>query len=142
MRLEVLRLYLLARLALIPYYHAPALYCKALPLLLQRASAATTVARHRAGLWVKRELLTTGTASYSLRTARNVGVFDSEPFRSATIQGYRGSRKNLKNNTKAKENAKRRKKIGMQYLKNFPTMFPIGQMAAKYQVPGLLWQAG
>eukprot|EP00965_Chrysotila_dentata_P040500 1343348-Pleurochrysis_carterae.AAC.1 len=36
-------------------------------------------------------------------TARTVGVSDSEPFQSAAIQGYRGSRKNLnKSETKCK----------------------------------------
>eukprot|EP00965_Chrysotila_dentata_P088227 2913320-Pleurochrysis_carterae.AAC.1 len=45
MRLEVLWRYLLAWQALISSYHAPAFYCRALPLLLQRAGAATTGAR-------------------------------------------------------------------------------------------------
>eukprot|EP00965_Chrysotila_dentata_P114287 3777319-Pleurochrysis_carterae.AAC.1 len=44
MRLKVLRRYLRAWQAQIPYCHAPAIYCSASPLLLQLAVAATTVA--------------------------------------------------------------------------------------------------
>eukprot|EP00965_Chrysotila_dentata_P096544 3190286-Pleurochrysis_carterae.AAC.1 len=95
MRLEVLRRYLLAWQALIPCYHAPALYCRALPLLLQRARAATTVTR-QARVGVNGELSTTRTASYSLVTARTVGVSDSESFQSTAIRGYRETRKTSK----------------------------------------------
>eukprot|EP00965_Chrysotila_dentata_P071984 2378198-Pleurochrysis_carterae.AAC.1 len=61
----------------------------------KRAGAATTVAR-QSSVGCKRELSTTETASYSLMTARTVRVSDSEPSQLAAMQGYRGSRKNLK----------------------------------------------
>eukprot|EP00965_Chrysotila_dentata_P084045 2774163-Pleurochrysis_carterae.AAC.4 len=57
-------------------------------------AASERVAR-QARLGVIRELSTTETASYSLMIARIVGVSDSEPFQSAAIRGYRGSRKTL-----------------------------------------------
>eukprot|EP00965_Chrysotila_dentata_P169796 5604504-Pleurochrysis_carterae.AAC.1 len=72
MRLEVLRGNLLAWQALIPYYHAPALSCRALPLSLQRAVAATTVARQASPV-VHLRAIYSETASYSLVTARTVG---------------------------------------------------------------------
>eukprot|EP00965_Chrysotila_dentata_P261724 6214352-Pleurochrysis_carterae.AAC.3 len=53
---------------------------------LERAGAATTVAR-QSSVGVRRELSTTERASYSLVTARTVGVSDSEPFQPAAIQG-------------------------------------------------------
>eukprot|EP00965_Chrysotila_dentata_P104271 3443467-Pleurochrysis_carterae.AAC.1 len=52
---------------------------------LERAGAATMVAR-QASVGVKRELSTTETASYSLMTARTVGVSDSQPFQLAAIR--------------------------------------------------------
>eukprot|EP00965_Chrysotila_dentata_P249277 6208818-Pleurochrysis_carterae.AAC.4 len=55
-------------------------------LRLARALAATTVAR-QASSGVIRELSATETASYSLMTARTVGISDSKPFQAAAIRG-------------------------------------------------------
>eukprot|EP00965_Chrysotila_dentata_P181857 6003656-Pleurochrysis_carterae.AAC.1 len=95
---------------------------------LERAFAATTVAR-QASVGLQSELSTTKTASYSLMTARTVGVSNSDPFQSAAIRGYRGSRKNLINHTRKQQRLELRRYCRISQL---PTTIPVGRLAAKY----------
>eukprot|EP00965_Chrysotila_dentata_P245852 6206810-Pleurochrysis_carterae.AAC.1 len=75
MRLTVLRHVHQALQALAPYHHAPAINCRASPLLLQLAGSTTTVVRKVSVVWVKGILLeqqtrqaTTKAHHYSVRT--------------------------------------------------------------------------